>query len=85
MYGLARQRAGVAQMQLHFDQQPVVLRELLQRLEASLPGLQADCLVDGELSEYYLISLDGDRFTRDGDESLEGVTRVLLLSADAGG
>ena len=54
-------------------------------LQAAYPKLNGLRRTDGGLARQYLLSLDGTRFLADPHERLEPGSRLLLLSADAGG
>lgn len=79
-FGLARARAGRAAMSLR----AATAREALRGVQVTCPKL-AGLWKGGNLSPHYLLSLDGERFVTDLDETLPGGARLLLLSADAGG
>lgn len=76
-FGIPRQRAGVADLTL--EDRPATLAELWCELGRRCPGLA------GERSPHFAVNLEGRRFVDDPATSLEGVTHVLILSADAGG
>jgi len=79
-YGVSRQRAGLAELDVHAS----TLGELLTILSAQMPALGE--LVDGgHLHPALAASLNGDRFVRDPETPLADHDCVLLLSADAGG
>jgi molybdopterin converting factor small subunit len=80
-FGVPRQRAGCAETAVHGDTVGTILEEL-ENAFADLRGLRRP---DGGLSPHYLLSLDGVRFVTDPSERLEPGSRLLLLSADAGG
>lgn len=74
LYGVPRHRFGVAEVTV----EAATARAAL----AGLPGVLA---ADGRLAPQYLLSVDGGRFVTDLDAELPAGTRLLLLSADAGG
>jgi len=80
-FGIPRQRAGCAETAIRGES----LAEILTELELSFPTLRGLRRPDGGLSPHYLLSLDGDRFLTDPHERLAPGSRLLLLSADAGG
>ncbi len=58
------------------------------RVDDILSGIIAACPALADLREQpgrYLLSLDGQRFLGDPEEWLPSGTRLLVLSADAGG
>jgi molybdopterin converting factor small subunit len=81
IFGVPRQRAGCAEATVHGETVATILAEL----ELGFPGLRGLRCPDGSLSPHYLLSLDGVRFLTDPNERLEPGSRLLLLSADAGG
>jgi len=80
-YGIPRERAGKAECNIAAD----TLGELLAELAVELPRFAETCLFEGELRAGFLVSIDGRFFTSDGSTPLPSGTRVLILSADAGG
>jgi molybdopterin converting factor small subunit len=80
-YGVPRQRAGCAEVTVPAG--PVV--EVLVAVESRCPGLRGLTTPDGHLAPQYLVSLNGEQFVTDFQRLLEPGSRVLLLSADAGG
>ncbi len=79
-YGIPRQRAGRTELTV----QAATVGDALAAVERACPGLQGVC-VDGRLAPHYRLSLDGREFITDMNEPLQSTTRLLLLSADAGG
>jgi molybdopterin converting factor small subunit len=80
-YGVPRQRAGCAEAVVHGE----TLAAVLAAVANTFPGLRGLQRPDGGPAPHYLLSLNGDRFVSDPGERLEPGSRVLLLSADAGG
>jgi len=80
-YGMARARAGRAELSLPAESARAALRAVTR----ACPVLGDLWAADGKLSRHYLLSLDGERFLTDLDEPLPPGARLLLLSADAGG
>jgi hypothetical protein len=83
-FGLARQRAGIGQLQLDFPGARVSLREVLSELAARLPSFAA-CVHAGRLDTTLAANLDGNCFVIDPETTIEDGQSLLLLSADAGG
>jgi molybdopterin converting factor small subunit len=81
LFGIPRQRAGIASLTVD----AATLGDAMRCLEASCPQLTGLTQEDGSLSPHYLLSIDGERFVRDMRERVPPATRLLLLSADAGG
>jgi molybdopterin converting factor small subunit len=81
LFGIPRQRAGVA----HVTVRAATLADALRQLEAACPKLTGLTQTDGSLSPHYLLSIDGACFVGDLRTSVSAQTRLLLLSADAGG
>ena len=80
LLGLARERAGVAEVEIDAD----TLGQLLTALAVRFPSL-SDCIVADRLQPSFAANLNGDRFISDPRTRLEARDSVLILSADAGG
>lgn len=80
-YGVPRHRAGRSELSVS----AATLAEALAQVEQNCPGLKGLRRADGSLAPQYLISIDGGEFTRDLALPIAEGTRLLLLSADAGG
>ena len=78
-YGLARLRAR----RVEFWAEAATLGEALAAADAECSDLRA--VRGGVLTAEYLVSLDGNRFTRDLNEFLTNGGCVLVFGADAGG
>jgi hypothetical protein len=61
------------------------LAEVLVAVEQQCPHLTDLRRTNGAFSPHYRVSLDGQRFLTDVEEILPAGSRVLILSADAGG
>jgi molybdopterin converting factor small subunit len=81
LFGIPRQRAGVARAEAHGTRLGDVLAELVRRF----PALGDDCIADDRLKEGYLANLNGQRFVSDPATPLAPGDALLILSADAGG
>ena len=81
LFGIPRQRAGVA----HLTVQAYTLADAVRQLESACPRLVGLLQADGTLSPHFLLSLNGERFLGSLREKLPANARLLLLSADAGG
>jgi hypothetical protein len=80
-FGVPRWRAGRAELRVAAG----TGAEVLARVEHACPGLAGLVRADGRLAPQYLLSLDGHRFVNDLGAAVRAGTRLLLLSADAGG
>jgi len=80
-YGIPRQRAGRAELTVPAG----AVAEVLTAIKEACPGLADLTRADGKLSGHYLVSIDGKGFISDPRQPLARGTRLLLLSADAGG
>ncbi|HVK15463.1 MAG TPA: hypothetical protein VM533_00855 [Fimbriiglobus sp.] len=80
-YGIPRQRAGRAQLAVSAGTGAAALAQVAE----ACPDLGPLVTPDGRLAPLYLLSVDGERFVADLAEPLPPGTRLLLLSADAGG
>lgn len=77
-YGLARLRAGVAELTV----QAATVRAALEAIQVACPQLQV--LRGTAVSPEFLVSVDGGRFVTDPDTPLVGGS-LLVLGADVGG
>jgi molybdopterin converting factor small subunit len=80
-YGIPRQRAGVAAIDVNASDLGTALREA-GRL---LPGFGCACLEGNRLRDGYLANIGGRTFTTEPSAHLSPDDTVLILSADAGG
>lgn len=78
-YGLARLRAGVAELAV----EAATIRAALEAASAACPGLRV--LTDSGVSPEFLVSLNGVRFAPELDAPLGDGESLLILGADAGG
>jgi molybdopterin converting factor small subunit len=79
-FGVPRQRAGIAEIDVEAD----TLGRLLATLATRMPGL-AELIAVDRLHPSLAASLNGDRFISDPKTPLSDEDCVLILSADAGG
>ena len=79
-FGVPRARAGRADLAI----EAATVAEALAAVERACPGLKG-LVRAGRLAPHYLLSVGGERFVTRLDEPLGPGTRLLLLSADAGG
>ena len=79
-FGLAREHAGVS----HWEARVSQLSELLLAIDAAFPRFQRQLGPFPHSASPFRISLDGVRFLS-GDERLPPGSKILILSADAGG
>jgi molybdopterin converting factor small subunit len=84
-FGIARQRAGVAEFSLALQRPEVALSEVLGELAARVPDLNGQWIADGRLHESLTANLDGQRFVSDPATMVRDGQSLLILSADAGG
>jgi len=80
-YGVPRQRAGRAELPVAAG----TVAEVLHAVERNCPGMKGLITAAGGLSAHYLVSVDGEEFVTDFQRTLGSGSRVLVLSADAGG
>ncbi len=80
-FGIPRQRAGRTELVVEAD----TVAEMMATVKAACPGLGDLVEKDGRLASHYLLSIEGKGFVKDVCQVLAPGTRVLLLSADAGG
>lgn len=84
-YGLARQRAGTAELSVHLDPDVASLRDVLAAVCERLPVLGQELLKDGRLHPALAANLDGQRFISDPVTPIRDGQSLLIFSADAGG
>lgn len=80
-FGIPRRKAGRPELSV----EAATVREALQQVAAACPELGDVLTPSGRVAAYYLLSIGGESFVTDLDEKMEPGTRLLLLSADAGG
>jgi molybdopterin converting factor small subunit len=80
-YGVPRQRAGRAELPVAAG----TVAEVLHAVERECPEMKGLMTAAGCLSAQYLVSVDGEEFVTDFQRTLASGSRVLVLSADAGG
>jgi hypothetical protein len=80
-FGIPRMQAGRSELSV----EATTAAEALIAVESRCPALAGLVQSDGSLVPHYLLSVDGRRFVHDLGETLGHRTRLLLLSADAGG
>jgi molybdopterin converting factor small subunit len=83
-YGVARQRTGVASVEVPLAA-PVTLGDCLLALGDRFPSFARDCLDKRQLKTPFAANVGGERFLSNSDETLEDGDALLILSADAGG
>ena len=79
-FGVPRERAGVAELELQAD----TLGQLLAALAVRVPSL-GELITADRLRPSFAANLNGDTFVSDPRTPLSEHDRVLILSADAGG
>ena len=81
LFGIPRQRAGVAETTAHGSS----LGEVLSDLESRFPGLASACIEEGRLRPGFVANVGGNRFIADPATKITEGDSLLILSADAGG
>jgi len=79
-FGIPRERAGVAEVEVDAE----TLGQLLAMLAARFPALR-ELIIGGRLDTSIAANLNGDAFVSDPGTALTADDHVLLISADAGG
>ncbi len=80
-YGIPRQRAGRASLEVH----GTTLAEILREAVEEIPALIECCHRDGTLKPGYIANQNGRAFLTDGQTPIAPGDTILLMSADAGG
>ncbi|MHC4957568.1 MAG: MoaD/ThiS family protein [Planctomycetota bacterium] len=81
LFGIARARAGCESVEVEAG----TLGEALRALATACPALSPDVILDGELADAFLVSLNGERFIRDRTTELAEQDALLILGAQMGG
>ena len=81
LFGIPRQRAGVATAEAEGARLDEVVADLARRF----PRLAEECFSGGRLKVGTLVNLNGQRFVSDPATALQPGDAILILSADAGG
>jgi molybdopterin converting factor small subunit len=81
LFGIPRQRAGVAQTQAEGARLDEVLADLARRF----PLLARECFAEAGLQSGTMANLNGQHFVTDPATALRPGDSLLILSADAGG
>lgn len=84
-FGIARQRAGVGQVEIAGGQQTMPLGDVLEAVGRQFPRVATDCLLGNRPRPGFVINLGGQRFVSHPEAVVNDGECVLLLSADAGG
>ena len=79
-FGVPRQRAGIANLEVDAD----TLGQLLRKLAVQMPPL-AEVIAIDRPHPSFLANLNGDQFVSDPQTPLLDDDCVIILSADAGG
>ncbi len=83
-FGVARQRAGVAAVDIPAGG-PLRLATVLALLSERFPALADECFERGRLRRGYICNVDGNRFVNASETSLDAGSTLLIMPADAGG
>lgn len=83
-FGIARQRTGVASVELPLPT-PATLGDCLADLGRRFPSFAADCVDRQRLKPSFAANIGGQRFVSSADSTLSDGDTLLILSADAGG
>jgi molybdopterin converting factor small subunit len=81
LFGIPRQRAGVARIEATGTR----LDEVVANLARRFPRLAEECFYEGRLRSGTLVNLNGQRFVSDPATALQPGDAILIFSADAGG
>ncbi|MBX3437990.1 MAG: MoaD/ThiS family protein [Planctomycetaceae bacterium] len=80
-FGIARQRAGVASIEVDAGS----IGEAFDRLAPQLPRWADACLARGQLKPIFRANLNARAFVADRNHPLRDGDHLLILAADAGG
>jgi molybdopterin converting factor small subunit len=84
-FGIARQRAGRAALDLELGNDTTTLGGVLTTIGRQVPEFARECLVGGTLVSTLAANLDGQQFVSDPATPICDGQALLILSADAGG
>lgn len=84
-FGIARQRAGVGQVDVVAVDDRMRLGDVLLAVGGRFPRLAADCLLGDRPRPGFIVNLGGQQFVSQPEAIVRDGDCVLLLSADAGG
>lgn len=82
-FGIPRSRAGVASWEQEQDVASISVARVLELVAIAFPNLRED--LEHANGRHIAISVNGERFVSDWQETLVDGDSLLLLSADAGG
>ena len=82
LFGIARARAGTAEVEIDADSVGAALSALAERHPALCPEVLT---ASGRPTAAYLLSLNGERFVEAPETPLRPDDTLLLLGAQAGG
>ncbi len=85
LFGIPRQRAGVAVVQVELPGEQTDLGSIFRELGRRYPEWAAACLDGGRLRAEYVVNIGGERFVSDPGVVLRSGESLLMMSADAGG
>jgi molybdopterin converting factor small subunit len=81
LFGVARLRAQRAELSVAAHS----IGDALRALETACPALSPSVVSDGELSDSYLVALNGRVLDRSANPELGAGDVLLIMSAQAGG
>ena len=81
LFGVARLRAGTDAVEVD----ALTVGEALRVLAQLCPNLNPEVLIDGRMTEHFLVSLNGELFVSDPGQTLQTEDTLLILGAQAGG
>ena len=84
-FGLARQRAGISQLDLELPAGNTPLADVLRAIAREAPQLAGEWIVNGKLHSALAANLGGQQFVSDPATLVRDGQSLLILSADAGG
>lgn len=85
LFGVARLRAGVAEMQVDVPAIPCRLGDVFHFLQSHQPALGEVLFDKGQLRKEFVCNISGKNFTRARDYEILIGDSVLIMSSDAGG
>ncbi len=85
LFGIPRQRAGQAVVELEVCEESICLGNVVLQLAKLFPDLAEECFEGEQLQTGYVASIGGRKFVRSPDTKIPAGESLLIMSADSGG
>ncbi len=84
-FGIAKQRAGIAETIVETESDDIRLGDVLTELVRRLPALDGQCISGRQLLRGFAANVNGEQFVTDTEARLQDGSSLLIMSSDAGG